>query len=108
MSYPDGPGSPNRKGYIQYVHPTTGKVTTEHRLIMEKHLGRLLHSWENVHHKNGVKDDNRLENLEVWVVGQPYGQRIADLADFIVCEYPSELVSALIRNNRLDLIGGAA
>ena len=79
--------SANQQGYVEIK---VGKATSrrhggwmlEHRYVMEQHIGRPLYKHENVHHLNGIKDDNRLDNLELWSSSQPSGQRVADKVDW--------------------------
>lgn len=67
------------EGYVWTRNPRGGRCGFEHRFVMEQILGRPLAALENVHHKNGIRDDNRPENLELWVKRQPAGQRVEDL-----------------------------
>ena len=62
---------------------------------MEQHLGRRVRAYETVHHRNGVRHDNRLSNLELWAKPHPPGQRVADLVAWVVREYPAEVRAVL-------------
>lgn len=61
-------------------HPNARKcgLIFEHVWIMSQHIGRSLNKKETVHHKNGIRHDNRIENLELWSHAHPPGQRVED------------------------------
>lgn len=84
---PRGTGCIDAQGYRRVPgngHPNSLSSGTikEHILVMSETIGRPLLKGESVHHKNGVRHDNRPENLELWVTHQPSGQRPEDLVEW--------------------------
>ena len=84
-----GSGHINAQGYkvISKIHPNArgrkkgvrgrGQIL-EHTWVMSNYIGRPLRKGETVHHKNGIRNDNRIENLELWSKSHPFGQRVED------------------------------
>lgn len=78
------PGHPNARA--------SGDIP-EHILVMSNYKQRPLEQDEEVHHANGIKYDNRIENLELWIKSHPAGQRVNDVIRYaleMIERYPEE------------------
>ena len=74
---PEGTKTIKKDGYVYIT--VNGKDVSEHRWVMEQMIKRPLLKGENVHHINGIRSDNRPENLELWLRVQPAGQRASEI-----------------------------
>lgn len=111
---PAKPGTKSRQrgGYIavklQRDDPLFGMASNgwvqEHRYVMAVHLDRELRSDEVVHHINNIKNDNRIENLEIWIKGHPNGASASDLLRERLSTMPIVDLAEFIRQHRPELV----
>lgn len=108
----NGEGNIDAQGYKTITkkgHPNQmdakGRIR-EHIFIMSEHIGRPLRKGENVHHKNGDRLDNRIENLELWNRRQPAGQRVEDKINWYI-EFLNSYGYKVHKesNNSLEVLG---
>ena len=69
-------------GWPEHPNASRNGRVSQHTAVMAAVLGRPVAEGETVHHKNGVRSDNRPENLELWVTAHPAGQRVSELIAF--------------------------
>jgi hypothetical protein len=95
-----GTGSITKEGYR--IITRKRETFFEHRKVVEDFIGRPLLKTENVHHRNGDRLDNRIDNLELWSKSQPSGQRVSDKIEWarkILSLYESLEGTCVIRSS---------
>lgn len=80
-------------GYV--VVSLDGQSALEHRLVMAAFLKRSLAESESIHHRNGIRHDNRLHNLELWAAVHPSGQRVTDLVRWLLRDHRDLFIGTL-------------